>query len=78
VAENLRTGQLVKVLDGWTLTDADIAVLIPQSHTVSARVKLFLALLKERFQPVPPWRQLPTAEVQPGETPALVASEIAP
>lgn len=59
VAENLRTGQLVKVLDDWTLADADIVALIPQSHAVSARVRLFLALLKERFQPVPPWRQLP-------------------
>ena len=58
VAENLRTGQLVKVLDAWTLSDADIVALIPQSHAVSARVKLFLALLKARFQPVPPWRLL--------------------
>ena len=73
VAENLRTGQLVKVLDDWTLSDADIVALIPQSHAVSARVRLFLALLKERFQPVPPWRQLPIAAVQPGEAPALKA-----
>lgn len=58
VAENLRTGQLVTVLDDWTISDADIVALIPQSHAVSARVRLFLALLKERFQPVPPWRQL--------------------
>ncbi len=58
VAENLRTGQLVTVLGDWTLSDADITALIPQSHAVSARVRLFLALLKERFQPVPPWRQL--------------------
>lgn len=58
VAENLRTGQLVKVLDDWMLSDADIVALIPQSHAVSARVRLFLDLLRERFQPVPPWRQL--------------------
>jgi len=77
VADNLRTGRLVKVLDDWTLSDADIVALIPQSHAVSARVRLFLALLKERFQPVPPWRQPPTAIVQPSETPTLVASEVA-
>lgn len=58
VAENLRTGQLVKVLEDWTISDADIVALIPQSHAVSARVRLFLDLLKGRFQPVPPWRQL--------------------
>lgn len=58
VAENLRTGQLVTVLGDWTIADADIVALIPKSHAVSARVRLFLAFLKERFQPVPPWRQL--------------------
>lgn len=77
VAENLRSGQLVTVLDDWMLSDADIVALIPQSHAVSARVKLFLALLKARFQPVPPWHQLPAAGVQLGETPALRASKVA-
>lgn len=66
VAENLRSGQLVSVLDDWKLSDANIVALIPQRHAVSARVRLFLALLKERFQPVPPWRQLPpVASVKP-------------
>lgn len=59
IAEYLRSGELVSVLDDWQVSDVDIVALIPQRHGVSARVKLFLALLKERFQPVPPWRQLP-------------------
>lgn len=58
VAQSLQSGHLVSLLDDWQLPDADIVALIPQHRSVSARVKLFLALLKARFQPVPPWRQL--------------------
>ena len=57
VAESLESGRLVRLLDGWRLPDADIVALIPQRHGVSARVKLFLAFLQARFQPVPPWRK---------------------
>lgn len=57
VAEHLESGRLVRLLDGWHLPDADIVALIPQRHGVSARVKLFLAFLQARFQPVPPWRK---------------------
>ncbi|ABE46692.1 LysR family transcriptional regulator [Polaromonas sp. JS666] len=57
VAEHLAAGRLVRLLDGWRLPDADIVALIPQRHGVSARVKLFLAFLQARFQPVPPWRK---------------------
>ena len=57
VAEHLASGRLVRLLDGWRLPDADIVALIPQRHGVSARVKLFLAFLQARFQPVPPWRK---------------------
>lgn len=56
VAESLKSGRLVQLLEDWHLPDADITALIPQRHGVSARVKLFLALLQSRFQPVPPWR----------------------
>lgn len=57
VAEHLASGRLVRLLDDWRLPDADIVALIPQRHGVSARVKLFLAFLQARFQPVPPWRK---------------------
>lgn len=57
VAENLESGRLVRLLADWRLPDADIVALIPQRHGVSARVKLFLALLQARYQPVPPWRK---------------------
>lgn len=57
VAEHLGSGRLVRLLDGWHLPDADIVALIPQRHGVAARVKLFLAFLQARFQPLPPWRK---------------------
>ena len=56
VAESLEAGRLVRLLDDWHLPDADIVALIPQRHGVSARVKLFVAFLQARFQPLPPWR----------------------
>ena len=56
VAESLESGRLVRLLDDWHLPDADIVALIPQRHGVSARVKLFVAFLQARFQPLPPWR----------------------
>lgn len=56
VAENLASGRLVQLLEDWRLPDADIVALIPQRHGVSARVKLFVAFLQARFQPLPPWR----------------------
>lgn len=64
VAESLAAGQLLSLLDGWRLPDADIVALLPQRHGVSARVKLFLAFLQARFQPVPPWRK-------PGHAPSV-------
>lgn len=57
VAESLESGCLVRLLDDWHLPDADIVALISQRHGVSARVKLFLAFLQARFQPLPPWRR---------------------
>jgi DNA-binding transcriptional LysR family regulator len=57
VAGCLESGRLVRLLEGWRLPDADIVVLLPQRHGVSARVKLFLGFLQARFQPLPPWRK---------------------
>jgi DNA-binding transcriptional LysR family regulator len=56
VAESLATGQLVRVLADWSLPAADVVALVSQRVGMSARVKLFLAFLQERFRPAPPWR----------------------
>jgi DNA-binding transcriptional LysR family regulator len=57
VAESVAAGRLVRVLGDWTLPDADVVALAPRRAGMSARAKLFLSFLQERFQPLPPWRR---------------------
>ena len=56
VAESLASGRLVRVLEDWSLPAADVVALVAQRLGMSARVKLFLSFLQERFKPAPPWR----------------------
>jgi DNA-binding transcriptional LysR family regulator len=55
VADHLRAGRLVRVLPDWQLPDADVVALVDQRANMSARVRLFLSFLQERFKPAPPW-----------------------
>lgn len=56
VAESLAAGRLIRLLPDWSLPDANVVALVASRAGLSARVKLFLALLQDRFKPVPPWR----------------------
>jgi DNA-binding transcriptional LysR family regulator len=56
VAEALREGRLARVLPEWQLADADVVALVDHRDRMSARVRLFLSFLQERFRPKPPWR----------------------
>lgn len=56
VAGSLAAGKLVRLLPDWSLPDADVVALVASRAGLSARVKLFLAFLQARFQPLPPWR----------------------
>jgi DNA-binding transcriptional LysR family regulator len=56
VADHLKSGRLVRVLPDWKLPDADVVALVDHRAGMSARVRLFLAFLQERFKPAPPWR----------------------
>jgi len=56
VADDLRERRLVRVMPEWKPPDADVVALLGQRAGMSARVRLFLAFLQERFRPVPPWR----------------------
>jgi len=56
VADHLRDGRLVRVLTDWKLPDADVVALVDHRAGMSARVRLFLAFLQQRFQPKAPWR----------------------
>jgi LysR family transcriptional activator of dmlA len=49
VAPLLRTGQLVPVLPAWSDPSADIHAIYPQRHHLSAKVRVFLDFLADRF-----------------------------
>jgi DNA-binding transcriptional LysR family regulator len=49
VAAYLRTGQLVRILDPWVGSAADIHALYPQRHHLTATVRVFLDFLAEHF-----------------------------
>lgn len=49
VAADLRAGRLHRVLPAWTGSAADIHAIYPQRHLLSAKVRIFLDFLEERF-----------------------------
>ncbi|HEY6895623.1 MAG TPA: LysR family transcriptional regulator [Rhodocyclaceae bacterium] len=49
VAGYLRSGQLVRLLPAWVGGSADIHAVYPQRHHLSAKVRVFLDFLAERF-----------------------------
>jgi DNA-binding transcriptional LysR family regulator len=53
-AEALRAGLLSPVLDGWSPGRSEIHVVYPGSRHLSARVRLFIDALIERFTALPP------------------------
>jgi DNA-binding transcriptional LysR family regulator len=54
-AEALRAGHLSPVLEGWALGRSEIHVVYPSSRHLSARVRLFVDALVDRFTRLPPW-----------------------
>jgi hypothetical protein len=54
-AEALRAGRLSPVLEGWSLGRSEIHVVYPGSRHLSARVRLFVDALVDRFTRLPPW-----------------------
>jgi DNA-binding transcriptional LysR family regulator len=51
----LRAGHLSPVLEDWTLGHSDIHVVYPGNRHLSARVRLFVDELIDRFTSLPPW-----------------------
>lgn len=49
VAPYLRSGQLQRLLPAWTGAAADIYAIYPQRHHLSAKVRVFIDFLVERF-----------------------------
>ncbi|HYP74854.1 MAG TPA: substrate binding domain-containing protein [Polyangiaceae bacterium] len=54
-AEALRAGRLSPVLEEWSPGRSEIHVVYPGSRHLSARVRLFVDALIERFDRLPPW-----------------------
>lgn len=54
IAADLRSGRLVRVLPEWAGISADIHALYPQRHLLSAKVRVFLDFLEQRFAS---WRE---------------------
>ena len=49
IAGDLRSGRLVRILDPWAGSSADIHAIYPQRHQLSAKVRAFLDFLVARF-----------------------------
>ncbi len=49
IAADLRSGRLVRVLPEWAGSTADIHAVYPQRHLLSAKVRVFLDFLEQRF-----------------------------
>ena len=56
VAEDLRSGKLVKLLPAWKAPDANVIALTPGRSGLPRRTRDFMQYLQARFRPQPPWR----------------------
>jgi DNA-binding transcriptional LysR family regulator len=55
VAENLRAGDLVRILPDWRLPAADVLILLGSRTGRTAKIRRFMECLKEDLRPIP-WR----------------------
>jgi hypothetical protein len=79
-AEALRAGHLAPVLADWSPGRSEIHVVYPGSRHLSARVRLFVDALIDRFTHLPPWLLGPDgrAFVIPESEPPLPSNESKP
>ena len=68
IAGALASGQLVRVLPGYAMTDADIHWLAPHSATSPKRIRLLVDFLAERFRGEP-WKITPAPAARPAPRP---------
>lgn len=66
----LAAGELVRVLPGYAMADADVHWLAPHTPTTPRRIRLLVDFLVERFRGEP-WKQAvrPSAPARPGSRP---------
>jgi DNA-binding transcriptional LysR family regulator len=63
----LERGELVTVLDEWVDDRPAIWALYPHTRHLSAKVRLYIDFLVERFGPVAPWTRKARGESRPAE-----------
>lgn len=68
IAPALAAGDLVRVLPGYAMTDADIHWLAPHTASTPKRIRLLVDFLAERFRGEP-WKVTPAAAARPGSRP---------
>lgn len=56
VADDLRKGNLVKLLPAWKAPDANVTALTHHRSGLPRRTRQFMQFLQNRFKPTPPWR----------------------
>jgi DNA-binding transcriptional LysR family regulator len=56
VAADIASGELVRLLPSFKLSDAHVIALTHARKGLPLRSKSFMKFLQERFQPLPPWR----------------------
>lgn len=56
VADDLRSGRLVRLLPSWKTPDADVIALTGHRTGLAARTRHFMDFFQSRFKPQPPWR----------------------
>jgi DNA-binding transcriptional LysR family regulator len=68
IAGALAAGELVRVLPGYAMTDADIHWLAPHTPTTPRRIRLLVDFLAERFRGEP-WKLTSAPVARPGSRP---------
>ncbi|MCG2592619.1 LysR substrate-binding domain-containing protein [Ramlibacter sp. XY19] len=68
IAGALAAGELVRVLPGYAMVDADIHWLAPHTTATPKRIKLLVDFLAERFR-AEPWKVRSEAGARPGSRP---------
>jgi len=75
VGEDLKAGRLVPVLSGYAPADAAVRAMYPHSHHLSAKVRMFIDFLIERFGNDPGWDDWRFAKPEPAAKPQPVAKK---
>ncbi|SAL85663.1 LysR family transcriptional regulator [Caballeronia arvi] len=56
VADDIRTGALVRLLPSWKTPDANVVALTRSRAGLPRRTREFMQFMQSRFRPQPPWR----------------------